>query len=127
MRKNSVKHVRINQAVQKEIGNILRSEVKDPRIGIMTSVTAVDVATDLKTCKVYISVLGDEQAKADTKKALDSAEGFIRRALASNLNLRNTPKLTFIMDDSIEYGVNMSEMIDKVISHDEESNDKSAE
>lgn len=120
MRKNSVKHVRINQAVQKELGNILRSEVKDPRIGIMTSVTAVDVATDLKTCKVYVSVLGDAQAKEDTKKALDSAEGFIRRSLASNLNLRNTPKLTFIMDDSIEYGVNMSEMIDKVISHDEE-------
>lgn len=120
MRKNSVKHVRINQAVQKELGNILRSEVKDPRIGIMTSVTAVDVATDLKTCKVYISVLGDEQAKEETKKALDRAEGFIRRSLAANLNLRNTPKLTFFMDDSIEYGVNMSEMIDKVISHDEE-------
>lgn len=120
MRKNSVKHVRVNQAVHKEIGNILRNEVKDPRVGIMTSVTAVDVATDLRTCKVYVSVLGDEKAREDTKKALDSAEGFIRRALAANLNLRNTPKLTFIMDDSIEYGVNMSGMIDKVISHDEE-------
>ena len=119
--------MRINQAVQKELGNIIRNEVKDPRVGILTSVTAVDVATDLKTCKVYISVLGDTEAKLDTKTALDNAEGFIRRALASNLNLRNTPKLTFIMDDSIEYGVNMSEMIDKVISHDEESNDKSAE
>ena len=121
MRKNSVKHVRINQAVQREIGNILRSEVKDPRIGIMTSVTAVDVATDLKTCKVYVSVLGDEQARDDTKCALDKAEGFIRKSLAQNLNLINTPKLTFIMDDSIEYGVNMSEMIDKVIKHDEEA------
>lgn len=121
MRKNSVKHVRINQAVQREIGNILRSEVKDPRIGIMTSVTAVDVATDLKTCKVYISVLGDETAREETKIALDKAEGFIRRSLAQNLNLRNTPKLTFIMDDSIEYGVNMSGMIDRVIKHDEES------
>lgn len=119
MRKNSVKHERVNQAVQRELGNIIRSEVKDPRVGVMTSVTAVDVATDLKTCKVYVSVLGDEKAREETKKALDNAEGFIRTALASNLNMRNTPKLTFIMDDSIEYGVNMSEKIDEVISHDE--------
>ena len=123
MKKNSVKHVRINQAVQKEIGSILRNEVKDPRIGIMTSVVAVDVSTDLKTCKVYISVLGDENERAETKKALDGAEGFIRKALATNLNLRNTPLLTFIMDNSIEYGINMSGMIDKVMNKDEESGD----
>ena len=121
MRKNSVKHERVNQAVQRELGNILRNEVKDPRVGLMTSVTAVDVATDLKTCKVYISVLGDEKAREDTKAALDKAEGFIRHALAVNLNLRNTPKLSFIMDDSIEYGVAMSGRIDEVIRRDEES------
>ena len=84
----------------------------------MTSVTAVDVATDLKTCKVYISVLGNEEEKQETMKALENAMGFIRRALASNLNLRNTPELRFIEDDSIEYGVNMSELIDKVIDKD---------
>lgn len=118
MRKNSVKHVRINQAVQRELSNIIRTEVKDPRVGIMTSVTAVDVATDLKTCKVYISVLGNKEEKQETMKALENAMGFIRRALASNLNLRNTPELRFIEDDSIEYGVNMSELIDKVIDKD---------
>lgn len=118
MRKNSVKHVRINQAVQRELSNIIRTEVKDPRVGIMTSVTGVDVATDLKTCKVYISVLGNEEEKQETMKALENAMGFIRRALASNLNLRNTPELKFIEDDSIEYGVNMSELIDKVIDKD---------
>ncbi len=118
MRKNSVKHVRINQAVQRELSNIIRTEVKDPRVGIMTSVTAVDVATDLKTCKVYISVLGNEEEKQETMKALENAMGFIRRSLASNLNLRNTPELRFIEDDSIEYGVNMSELIDKVIDKD---------
>lgn len=118
MRKNSVKHVRINQAVQRELSNIIRTEVKDPRVGIMTSVTAVDVATDLKTCKVYISVLGNDEEKQETMKALENAMGFIRRALASNLNLRNTPELRFIEDDSIEYGVNMSELIDKVIDKD---------
>ena len=115
MRKNSVKHVRVNQAIQKELSIIIRNEIKDPRVGIMTSVTAVDCATDLKTCKVYISVLGDEQAKEDTMKALDKAEGFVRRALATNLNMRNTPKLTFIADDSIEYGVTMSAKINSIM------------
>jgi ribosome-binding factor A len=127
MRKNSVKHERVNQAVQKELSNIIRNEIKDPRVGIMTSVTAVDVATDLKTCKVYISVLGDENAKEETMKALDKAEGFIRKALASNLNMRNTPKLTFIADNSIEYGVKMSAMINEVMEKDAEKESKSGE
>ena len=65
MRKNSIKNTRINGEVQRELSNIIR-ELKDPRIGIMTSVTAVEVTPDLKFCKAYISVLGDEQAKADT-------------------------------------------------------------
>ncbi|MGI6041220.1 MAG: 30S ribosome-binding factor RbfA [Candidatus Alectryocaccobium sp.] len=124
MRKNSVKHVRVNQAVQRELSNIIRNEVKDPRVGIMTSVTAVDVATDLKTCKAYISILGNEEEKAETMKALEKAEGFIRRSLAANLNLRNTPEIRFVEDDSIEYGVNMSELIDKVIEKDAGSRDE---
>ena len=124
MRKNSVKHVRVNQAVQRELSNIIRNEVKDPRVGIMTSVTAVDVATDLKTCEAYISILGNEEEKAETMKALEKAEGFIRRTLAANLNLRNTPEIRFVEDDSIEYGVNMSELIDKVIEKDAGSRDE---
>lgn len=124
MRKNSVKHVRVNQAVQRELSNIIRNEVKDPRVGIMTSVTAVDVATDLKTCKAYISILGNEEEKAETMKALEKAEGFIRRSLAANLNLRNTPEIRFVEDDSIEYGVNMSELIDKVIEKEAGSRDE---
>ena len=121
MRKNSVKHVRVNQAVQRELSNIIRNEIKDPRVGIMTSVTAVDVATDLKTCKVYISVFGSDKEKEDTMKALDKAEGFVRRSLAANLNLRNTPELTFIADNSIEYGVTMSAKIDQVMEQDARS------
>lgn len=81
---------------------------------MMTSVTGAAVAPDLKTCKVYISVLGEEKAKADTLSGLRSAEGYIRRMLAKNLNLRNTPELTFVLDESIEYGVNMSKLIDTV-------------
>ena len=78
----------------------------------MTSVVAVEVAPDLKTCKAYISVLGDEKAQADTVKGLQSAEGYIRRELAHTLNMRNTPEIRFVLDQSIEYGVNMSKKID---------------
>ena len=66
MRKNSIKNTRINGEVQKEISNILRNEVKDPRIHPMTSVVAVEVAPDLKSAKIYVSVLGSEQEKTDT-------------------------------------------------------------
>ena len=124
MRKNSIKNTRINNEVHKELSNIIRSEIKDPRINPMTSVVAVNVSPDLKTCKAYISVLGDEQSQKDTLAGLKSAEGYIRRELARSINLRNTPQITFILDQSIEYGVRMSRMIDDVTkdipSRDEE-------
>ena len=114
MRKNSIKNTRINGEVQKELSNIIRGEIKDPRINPLTSVVAVEVAPDLKTCKAYISVLGDEKSQQDTIKGLKSAEGYIRTMLAKSINLRNTPQITFILDQSIEYGVNMSKKIDEL-------------
>lgn len=114
MRKNSIKNTRINGEVQRELSNIIRGEIKDPRINPMTSVVAVEVAPDLKTCKAYISVLGDEESQKNTLAGLRSAEGYIRRELARTINLRNTPEITFILDQSIEYGVRMSKMIDDV-------------
>ena len=116
MRKNSMKNTRINGEVQRELAEIIRGEIKDPRISPMTSVVAPQVAPDLKTCKAYISVLGNEQACKDTLAGLKSAAGFVRTKLAKSLNLRNTPEITFIMDQSIEYGVNMSAKIDEVIA-----------
>lgn len=114
MRKNSIKNTKINEEVLRNLSEIIRSEIKDPRIHPMTSVVSVEVAPDLKTCKAYISVLGDEQAQKDTLAGLRSAEGFIRRALAKSVNLRNTPQVTFIIDQSIAYGVRMSHLIDEV-------------
>lgn len=114
MRKNSIKNTRINTEVQHELSNILRGGIKDPRVAPLTSVVMTEVAPDLKTCKAYISVLGDEAVQKDTIKGLQSAEGYIRRQLAHSLNLRNTPQITFILDQSIEYGVNMSKLIDDV-------------
>ena len=114
MRKNSIKNTRVNGEVQKELSNIIRGGIKDPRVAPMTSVVAVEVAPDLKTCKAYISVLGDEKAQEDTIKGLQSAEGYIRRELARKLNMRNMPEIKFVMDQSIAYGVAMSKMIDDV-------------
>lgn len=118
MRKNSIKNTRINGEVQKELSTLIRGEIKDPRIHPMTSVTAVEVAPDLKTCRAYISVLGSGEAKKATMDGLNRAEGYIRRLLAKNLNLRNTPEIRFILDESIEYGVNMSKLIDDVARKD---------
>lgn len=114
MRKNSIKNTRINGEVLRELSNIIRGEIKDPRINPMTSVVTVEVAPDLKTCKAYISVLGDEESQQATIAGLKSAEGFIRHQLAKSINLRNTPEIKFILDQSIEYGVKMSKMIDDV-------------
>ena len=120
MRKNSIKNVRINGEVLKSISSIIRDEVKDPRIHPMTSVMRVEVAPDLKTCKVWVSVLGDEEALTETVKALKAASGFIRRQLAHDVNLRQTPELFFLEDRSIEYGIRMSQKIEAVSRQDED-------
>ena len=119
MRKNSIKNTRINAEVQHELANLIRGGIKDPRIHPMTSVTAVEVAPDLKTCRAYISVLGDEEEKRYTLQGLKNAEGYIRRQLAKTINLRNTPEIRFILDESIEYGVAMSKLIDEVSKKDD--------
>ncbi len=127
MRKNSIKNTRINGEVLRELSNIIRGEIKDPRIHPMTSVVTVEVAPDLKTCRAYISVLGDEEAQKNTLEGLRSAEGYIRRELARSINLRNTPEITFILDQSIEYGVRMSKMIDDVTKDMHEDNGEEKE
>lgn len=114
MRKNSIKMIKINNEVMRALSRIIHTEIKDPRIAPMTSVVAAEVSPDLKVCKAYISVLGDEKSQQDTIKGLRSAEGYIRTLLAKSVNLRNTPEITFISDQSIEYGVNMSRLIDEV-------------
>ena len=130
MRKNSIKNTRINGDVQKELSVIIQNEIKDPRIAPMTSVVAVEVAPDLKTCKAYISVLGNEEAAQNTLAGLKSAEGYIRRQLARTVNLRNTPEIRFILDQSIEYGVTMTKLIDDVLKterRDEGEHEQDAE
>lgn len=114
MRKNSIKNTRINSEVLRELSRIISREIKDPRISPMTTVVAVEVAPDLKTCKAYISVFGSEEEQESTLEGLTSAHGYIKRELAHSINLRNTPDIRFILDQSIAYGVNMSKKIDMI-------------
>lgn len=94
---------------------------KDPRISPMTSVMDVEVAPDLKTCKVWISVMGNDEDRERTAEGLKSAAGYVRSTLAKELNMRYTPEIRFIMDDSIEYAINMSKKIDEVAAKDNEA------
>ena len=127
MRKNSVNNTRINSEVQKVLAETIRGEIKDPRIAPLTSVVAVEVSPDLKTCKAWISVLGDEAAQKETMAGLRSASGFIKSRLAKEINLRITPEVQFIMDQSIAYGVNMSHKIDEVMGSQDMARDAEAD
>ena len=101
--------------VQRELSEIIRTEVKDPALNnIMVSVVSVEVSPDLKYCKAYVRVLGSQEAAGAALDGLKRAVGFIRRELARRVNLRNTPELKFILDQSIEYGVHMTRLIDDV-------------
>ena len=114
MKKNSVKNVRLNSEVLREMSMIIREDLKDPRIHPMTSVMAVEVTPDLKFAKIFVSVMGDEEAKEKTMEGLRKSASYARHQLATRMNLRNTPELTFVLDNSIEYGVTMSKKIDEV-------------
>lgn len=112
--RNNTRISRINDEILKELSQILSFELKDPRIGVMTSVTRVDTTADLKFCKVYYSVLGNDDDKKNVASGLKNANGFMRHLLAERINLRHTPELIFKLDESLEYGVRMSKLIDEV-------------
>ena len=100
---------RINEEIQRELSSLIRT-VKDPRVTGMISVTAVETTPDLKFAKIYISVL-DKSDCAQVLKGLKSASGYLRRELGHALNLRNTPELTFVQDDSIDKGAHILDML----------------
>ena len=109
---------RINEDIQRELASLIRT-VKDPRVHGLISITRVDTTTDLRYCRVYVSVLDHSDVK-EVVKGLKSAAGYLRRELGRVLTLRYTPELQFIEDDSIERGVRMVSMIDRVLEEDEE-------
>ncbi len=112
--KNNTRMIRINDEIKRELSEIIRTELKDPRIGVMTSVLKVETTNDLKYCKVYVSVLGDDDKKAEVIEGLKNASGFIRKQVATRINLRNTPMFKFEIDNSLEYSIKISKLIDEV-------------
>ncbi|MEI6132522.1 MAG: 30S ribosome-binding factor RbfA [Bacillota bacterium] len=112
---------RISEEIRKELSKIFLEDLKDPRMPSMVSVLAVKVDKDLKFAKTHVSVLGDDEAKAAAGAALKSAAGYIRHEISHRLKLRNTPEFHFVIDNSIEEGVAISSLINKVIKADEET------
>lgn len=105
---------RISEEVKKNLSDIIR-ELKDPRIPLMTSVVSVNVTKDLKYAKAYISVMGDDEAKKAAIEGLKSASGFIRKEIGNRVLLRALPQFSFEIDDSIEHGAHINELLNSVI------------
>lgn len=111
---------RVNALLRQEIGSVVADELKDPRISSIVSITRVETSRDLGFAKVYVSVLGSDQEKSDTLRALGSAAGFIHRSIRPNLRMRSVPHFAFYLDEAIEKGAEMVAFIDKVIERDRE-------
>jgi ribosome-binding factor A len=109
---------RLNQVIQIEISDLLRKHINDPRLNGLISVTGVSISKDLKNAKVLISALCDNADKKEILKGFTSAAGFLRRELAHRLNIRVTPELSFEFDDSIERGVSLVTLIEKLATED---------
>lgn len=101
---------RVNEAVREVLSTEIAQGLKDPRIGFVT-VTGVDVSPDLRAGRVYVSVLGDEHARAETLAGLSSSHGYLQGKVAHELNLKNTPTLTFVYDDSVERGMRIEGLL----------------
>jgi len=114
---------RISEEIKKEISRIIREDVKDPRISPMVSILRVDVARDLRYAKVYVSVLGNEEEKTSTIEGLTRAAGFIRKELGRVLTIRYIPELSFVLDTSIEYSVDISKKIVEITREQEKTSE----
>lgn len=115
---------RISEEIRKELSDLIRNHIKDPRLPDFVSVTAVRVTKDLRYAKVYISVLGEEDKKQDALSALSRAAGFIRHEIGQRINLRFTPEFSFKLDDSIEKGMYLSKLIDETVGRKDVSDGK---
>ena len=105
---------RVNSLIRQEISELLQRQVKDPRLGSFVIVTEVSVSPDLRYAKIFVSRIGSEAEKKEALAALTAASGFFRKELSKRLRLRRIPELSFQWDDSIERGVNLLQLIDKV-------------
>lgn len=112
---------RISEEVRKIVSELIIHGLKDPRVESMTSVTKVEVTRDLSFANIYISVLGDDNKKADTLEGLNSAKGFIRSEIGKKIDLRHSPEPIFHLDESIEEGIRMSKLIEEISQKDSDN------
>ena len=122
MPKNSQRMTRINDEIARAVANIVRFEMSDPRICKVVSVTGANTTSDLKFCKISVSVLEQEGPQEEEAQkimeVLSKASGFVRKRIAENINLRHTPQITFVLDDRIAHAMRMNRIIDEVAKHD---------
>ena len=119
---NNSREERVAELLKEEISDIIRREVKDPRIGFV-SLTDVEVSGDLRHAKIFVSVYGSEQEKKETMEGLEKANGFIRKLVGDRITTYHTPELIFRYDDSIEHGVRISQLIKEVRKEDKKRKD----
>ena len=105
---------KINEEIRRILSDIIRNDIKDPRVGGMVSIVRVDASKDLRHAKVYISVMGEENDGERTIEGLTKAAGFIRRELGQKMSAYYVPELTFVLDDSIEYSIDISQKINEL-------------
>lgn len=105
---------RVAEEIKKAVSDIINNELKDPRIEGLISVTKVDMTKDLRHAKVFLSIFGDETTKKRTYKGIKNAEGFVRKELAARVHLKFIPEISLKMDESIEYGIHISKLLDEV-------------
>lgn len=105
---------RISEEVKRIVSELIYNGLKDPRVNSMTTVTKVEVTRDLRYAKIYVSVFGNKEEKENTLSGLESAKGFIRKEISSRIDLRYAPEPIFVLDESIEQGLYMSKLIEKV-------------
>jgi ribosome-binding factor A len=117
MKKTSQRARRVGDEVQRELADLLRTEVKDPRVGPVT-ITAVEVSGDLSHAKIFVTHLAGREKADEAVKALQHTAGFLRSALAHRLSLYSVPQLHFAYDDSIENGMKLSQLIDEAVAAD---------
>ncbi len=111
--------VRISEEIKREISAIIQSELKDPRLSRLISVTSVNVTKDLRYAKVYVSIMGNDEEKKNALEGLKSAAGFIRREVGHRIQLRYTPEVQFELDNSIEHGAYISKLINDAVKHED--------
>ncbi|MEA1959446.1 MAG: 30S ribosome-binding factor RbfA [Chloroflexota bacterium] len=113
--------LRLNDLIQEELSDLIRRNVKDPRLSCFLTVTRVDTSPDLRHAKIYISVMGSDEEKKNAMAGLESASGFLYRELKGRLSLRHTPQLVFHRDDSIEQGAHILGVMEDVRSGESEN------